>query len=115
VSGTSVDSQGATVVTWTLTQDGAQASGTVTTRAPDPLDGSCNACHRDKSGSFSGTIVGRVLAMDMRFAAGVDGDPTPLWSAIMTGSASSSAADSWSAPTQAPTRARESSSPEPSR
>ena len=87
-SGTSVDSQGTTVVNWIIAQNGAEVTGTVTTRAPDPTDGSCNACHRNKSGSFTGTIAGDVLTLTLHFAAGVDGDPTPICSATMTGSAS---------------------------
>ncbi len=88
-SGTSVDSQGTTVVTWTLSQNGTQVSGTVQTRAPDPDDGSCNACHRNKSGTFAGAIAGDVLAMNLQFSAGVAGDPTPICSATMVGSAAS--------------------------
>ncbi len=87
-SGTSVDSQGTTIVTWTITQTGTQLSGTVQTRAPGVDDGSCNFCHRNKSGTFAGTISGDVLTMNLQFAAGVDGDPTPICSATMTGSAS---------------------------
>lgn len=87
-TGTSVDSQGTTVVNWTITQSGSDVSGTVTTRAPDPTDGSCNACHRNKSGTFTGTIAGDVLTLTLHFAAGVDGDPTPICSATMTGAAS---------------------------
>jgi hypothetical protein len=86
-SGSSVDSQGTTVVTWTLAQAGTQVMGTVQTRAPDPTDGSCNACHRNKSGTFTGTITGQFLTMNLQFAAGVDGDPTPICSATMAGSA----------------------------
>ena len=90
-NGTSVDSQGTTVVDWTITQIGTAVSGTVTTRAPDPTDGSCNACHRNKSGTFTGTLSGTTLTMNLQFAAGVDGDPTPICSATMAGSASSDA------------------------
>jgi len=88
-SGTSVDSQGTTVVDWTVTESGNELSGTVKTNAPDPTDGSCNACHRNKSGTFTGTISGSTLTMTMKFAAGVNGDPTPICSATMTGSADS--------------------------
>jgi hypothetical protein len=88
-SGTSVDSQGITVVDWTVTQSGTELSGTVKTNAPHPTDGSCNACHRNKSGTFTGTISGSTLTMTMKFAAGVNGDPTPICSATMTGSADS--------------------------
>jgi hypothetical protein len=87
-TGTSVDSQGTTVITWNVAQTDTQVSGTVETHAPDPNDGSCNACHRNKRGTFSGTIAGDVLTLTLQFAAGVDGDPTPICSATMTGSAS---------------------------
>jgi hypothetical protein len=86
-TGTSTDSQGITVVNVTIAQTGDAVSGTVTTRAPDPTDGSCNACHRNKSGTFTGSLSGSTLTMTMAFAAGVDGDPTPICSATMTGSA----------------------------
>lgn len=87
-SGTGVDSQGATTVSWTLTQTGAEVSGTVKTQAIDPSDGSCNSCHRNKSGTFSGTLADGRLTMTMFFAAGIDGDPTPACSATLTGAAS---------------------------
>lgn len=90
-NGTSTDSQGATVVDWTITQTGDAVSGTVRTNAPDPADGSCNSCHRNKSGTFSGTVSGNVLTMTLQFAAGADGDPTPICSATMTGSATRAA------------------------
>jgi hypothetical protein len=91
-TGTSVDSQGTTNVTWTVTQTGAQVSGTVQTRAPGIDDGSCNFCHRNKNGTFSGTVAGDVLTLNLKFAEGVEGDPTPICSATMTGSASGAAA-----------------------
>ena len=90
-SGTSTDSQGVTVVDWILTQNGSSVAGTVRTNAPDPNDGSCNSCHRNKSGTFSGTISGNVLTMAMQFAAGANGDPTPICSATMTGTATRAA------------------------
>ena len=86
-SGTSVDSQGTTVVTWTITQVGQAVTGEVATRAPDPNDGSCNACHRNKRGTFTGSISDSVLTLNLQFAAGVDGDPTPICSSTMSGSA----------------------------
>ena len=86
-SGTSSDSQGVTVVEWTLVQNGTTVTGTVRTNAPDPTDGSCNSCHRNKSGTVIGTVSGAMLGMTMMFAAGVDGDPTPICSATMTGTA----------------------------
>jgi hypothetical protein len=41
--GTGVDSQGATMATWALTQTGTSVSGTVATKSGD-TDGSCNSC-----------------------------------------------------------------------
>ena len=90
-TGTSTDSQGVTVVEWTFTQTGTAVTGIVRTHAPDPTDGSCNSCHRNKSGTFSGTMNGPELSMSMRFAAGADGDPTPACSATMTGTATGNA------------------------
>ena len=96
-TGTGVDSQGSTTVTWTLTQTGASASGTVKTEAINPNDGSCNSCHRNKSGTFSGTMSETTLTMTMVFAAGVDGDPTPACNATLTGTASPVAGDTLTA------------------
>jgi hypothetical protein len=90
-SGTATDSQGTTTVTWTLAQTGDTISGTVKTQAVDPADGSCNSCHRNKSGTVSGTISGRTASLRMFFAAGADGDPTPICSQTLDGTASSAA------------------------
>jgi hypothetical protein len=89
-SGTGTDSQGATSVTWTLTQSGDSVSGTVRTQAVDPNDGSCNSCHRNKSGTVTGTITGTSVSEGLFFAAGADGDPTPICSQTLDGSASRS-------------------------
>lgn len=91
--GTGIDSQGATVVTWSLTQTGAAVSGTVKTQAVDPNDGSCSSCHRNKSGTFSGSIDGTTLMLTMHFAAGADGDPTPACTATLSGTASTAVAN----------------------
>jgi hypothetical protein len=88
-NGTGADSQGATTVAWSLTQTGATVSGTVKTQAVNPNDGSCNSCHRNKSGSVSGAISGSTLTLTMFFAAGGEGDPTPACSATLKGSATS--------------------------
>ena len=85
--GTGVDSGGATVVTWSLVQSGTNVSGTMATQAVDPADGSCNSCHRNKSGTVAGTIAGNALTLSMNFAAGVSGDPTPICSSSFTGTA----------------------------
>src|SRR5262245_9933512 len=86
-AGSASDSQGATTVSWSLTQSGDTVSGTVSTQAVNPNDGSCNSCHRNKSGTVAGTISGTTLTVRMFFAAGVDGDPTPACSATLTASA----------------------------
>lgn len=96
-TGTGVDSQGATIVTWALTQTGTTASGTVKTEAVDPTDGSCNSCHRNKTGTFSGTISGTTLTLTMFFAAGGADDPTPACTAELIGTASREAADTLTA------------------
>ena len=88
-TGTAVDSQGAAIFTWTLSQSGNSVSGAVQTQAVNPLDGSCGSCHRNKSGTFSGTISGTTLTMTMFFAANAAGDPTPLCSQTISGEASS--------------------------
>jgi hypothetical protein len=92
-AGTAVDSQGGTIVSWELTQAGANVAGTVKTQAVNPADGSCNSCHRNKAGTFSGTIAGTTLTLSMFFAAGGTGDPTPACTATLTGAASSVAHD----------------------
>src|SRR5215831_12237887 len=93
-AGMGMDSQGATQVTWTLTQSGDSVVGTVKTQAVDPADGSCGSCHRNKSGTFTGTISpGGVMRMMLFFAAGVDGDPTPACTATLGGTAFTPAAD----------------------
>jgi hypothetical protein len=88
-SGTGNDSQGLTSVTWTLTQTGDSVSGTVKTQAVDPSDGSCNSCHRNKSGTVSGTISGSSVSLRLFFAAGIDGDPTPICSQTLDSTVSS--------------------------
>ena len=74
-------------MTWSLTQTGTNVSGTVATQAVNPTDGSCNSCHRNKTGTFSGTIAGTALTITMFFAAGAAGDPTPACQATLTGAA----------------------------
>jgi hypothetical protein len=93
-SGSASDSQGGITVSWTLTQSGSAVSGTVRTQSVNPADGSCNSCHRNKSGTVSGTISGTTLSLTMFFAAQVSGDPTPMCSATLSASASSVASRS---------------------
>ena len=96
-NGTGVDSQGATIVTWALTQTSTGASGTVKTEAVDPTDGSCNSCHRNKTGTLSATMSGTTLTLAMFFAAGGADDPTPACTATLTGTALRVAADTLTA------------------
>ena len=88
-TGGATDSQGPTMVTWTLAQSGTTISGTVRTNALHPDDGSCGSCHRNKSGTVAGTLDGTALTLTMSFAAGVDGDPTPACSATLSASSTS--------------------------
>ena len=83
-SGNGTDSQGPTTVVWTLTQSGSTVGGTVRTAALHPDDGSCGSCHRNKSGTVTGTLSGASLMLTMSFAAGADGDPTPECSATVS-------------------------------
>jgi hypothetical protein len=83
-SGGATDSQGPTTVAWTLTQSGSTVAGTVRTAALHPDDGSCGSCHRNKSGTVTGTVSSASLMLTMSFAAGVDGDPTPECSATIS-------------------------------
>jgi len=91
-TGTGVDSMGTINLTWGLGQTGSAVSGTVTMEAVDAA-GSCNSCHRSKSGTFSGTIDGTTLAITMSFPTGGAGDATPACSATLTGTASNVATD----------------------
>ena len=77
-------------LSWALTQTGSAVSGTVQMQAVDAA-GSCNSCHRNKSGTFSGTIGGTTLALTMVFPSGGAGDPTPACTATLTGTASNMA------------------------
>jgi hypothetical protein len=92
-SGTGVDSnantglKGATNVTWTLAQTDAGVSGTVTTLSTDP-QGTCNSCHRNKTGTLSGTIAGTTLTWTISFPADAAHDPTPICTATLTGTVS---------------------------
>jgi len=83
-SGIGTDSKGGTAISWLLTRNGSTVSGTVATEAADPDSGSCNSCHRNKTGTFTGTISGNTLSLSMFFAAGAKNDPTPECSTTLT-------------------------------
>jgi hypothetical protein len=85
-TGDATDSKGTIGMNWTISQSGANVSGTVSTQFPN--DGSCNSCHRNKSGTFSGTIDGTTLVLNMFFGTGTAGDPTPACSVTLSGTAS---------------------------
>src|SRR3979490_905202 len=84
-TGTGVDSMGTINLTWGLSLTGSTLSGTVAMQAVDST-GSCNSCHRTKTGTFSGTIDGTTLSMTMFFPTG-GSDQTPACSAALTGTA----------------------------
>lgn len=78
-----------TIVTWKLTQTGANVSGTVTTQSIDPAGHTfCNSCHRSRTGSLSGTISGTTLTWTASFPADAANDPTPSCTATLNGTIS---------------------------
>ena len=97
LTGTGVDSNsntgangtpiGTTIVTWKLTQTGANVSGTVTTQSTD-LPGTCASCHRSRTGTLSGTISGTTLTWRVSFPADAANDPTPSCMATLNGTIS---------------------------
>jgi hypothetical protein len=104
-SGTGVDSNdtntrnsipiATTIVTWKVTQTGANVSGTVTTQSIDPSGPEfCNSCHRSRTGTLSGTISGTTLTWTAQFPADPAKDPTPSCLAALTGTISDITADS---------------------
>lgn len=87
-SGNLSDPQGAAMVTWTLTQAGQGITGVAVTRPADPADGTCASCHKNKAGTFTGTLSGTTLTLSMEFPAGTPSDPTPICSVTLTGTLS---------------------------
>lgn len=73
-------------VNWNVSQVGGAITGTVTSGALVPGDGSCSSCHRVKSGTLSGTVTGASVSLSMAFP-GNPGEITPLCSVSFTGSA----------------------------
>lgn len=74
------------IVTWVLTQTGTAVSGTVRTTSLNPNDGTCSSCHRDKTGTLSGTVSGSTLSLAMRFP-GHNGEVTSLCTVAFDGTA----------------------------
>ena len=83
-NGTASDTQGPQTLSWTMTQANATVSGTVVAKAVDPADGTCASCHKNKIGTFSGTISGSDITLTMTFPAGHDAEPTPMCGVTVT-------------------------------
>jgi hypothetical protein len=75
--GTGDDAQGPETFTWTVTQNGDQLSGAVVLNSANPDDGSCGSCHKQKTGTLSGTLSNGALTLTLDFPAG-GSDITPL-------------------------------------
>jgi hypothetical protein len=82
-SGTGTDAQGPETFRWTLTQTGGNLTGTAILDPADATDGSCGSCHKQKSGTVTGTISGDALTLTMDFPKG-GSDLTPLCGLTMT-------------------------------
>jgi len=89
--GSGTDAQGPETFSWTLTQTNGQISGRVALEPKDPADGTCGSCHKQKTGTFSGTLSGTALTLTMDFPAGGK-DLTPLCGITMTASTTDVAA-----------------------
>ena len=76
-TGTGTDAQGPETFRWTVTQTGDSISGTVWLDSANPADGSCGSCHKKKTGTLAGTLVGGALTLTLDFPAGGT-DITPL-------------------------------------
>jgi hypothetical protein len=76
-TGTGTDGQGPETFKMTLTQMGERVTGTVVLDPGNPNDGTCGSCHKQKAGTFSGTVSGSTLTLTMDFPRGGD-DLTPL-------------------------------------
>src|SRR5712671_3596615 len=59
-TGTGVDSIGTINLTWGLSLTGSTLSGTVAMQAVDST-GSCNSCHRTKTGTIDGTTLSMTM------------------------------------------------------
>jgi immunoglobulin I-set domain protein len=71
-------------ISMVVAQSGSTLSGTVATRAVDPVGTTCASCHMSKVGTVSGTIIGTTLSLNMVFPSGNPADPTPHCSATIT-------------------------------
>ena len=60
-----------------MTQNGDQLSGAVVLNSANPDDGSCGSCHKQKTGTLSGTLSNGGSHADAGLPPG-GGDITPL-------------------------------------
>lgn len=74
-------------VTWVLTQTGSTVSGTVVSHSLVSNDGSCSACHREKTGTIAGIVSGTALTLTLDFP-GHNGEVTSECTQTFNGSAS---------------------------
>ena len=89
--GAGTDAQGPEMFRLTLAQTGNSMTGTAIMDPADPTDGSCGSCHKQKSGTVTGTLSGTALALTMDFPKGGT-DLTPLCGLTMTAATSDVAA-----------------------
>ena len=76
-TGTGIDAQGAETFVWTVTQTGERLTGTAVLDSTNRNDGSCGSCHKQKSGTLSGTLSNGALSLTLSFPEG-GSDITPL-------------------------------------
>jgi len=81
--GTGTDAQGPETFRWTLTQTGSNLTGSASLDPADATDGTCGSCHKQKSGTVTGTLSGTVLTLTLDFPKG-GSDLTPLCGLTMT-------------------------------
>ena len=83
-TGPGSNSLGRHTLSLNITQNGSALTGTAATKAVDAADGSCSSCHMNKTGTFTGTISGSTVAVDVVFPSGNAAEPTPICSATLT-------------------------------
>lgn len=105
-NGSGSDAQGPETFTRTLTQTGNGVSGTAILRPANASDGTCGSCHKQKSGTLTGTMSGAVLTLTLAFPEG-GSDLTPLCGITMTATTSDVTPSRIAAATQGPQRAKD--------
>jgi len=83
---TASDSQGLATMRLTLQHTNDRLTGTVSFKYAGGND--CNTCHRQTTGSVSGTVSANSVAFLMNFPAGNPLSPTPICSATIQGATS---------------------------